>query len=254
MPRVLISDKLESIGLDLLRQANIEIDNRTGLKGAALQEALRRGRRHRSQPDADNGRTSGRPRQAARRRPGRRRRGQHRCRRRYPPRHRRHEYPRRQHGQHGRAYGRHADGFVAAHSRRRRQHQGRQVGKGQVRRWPTCRQDHRHHRAWTHRPRGGLPGSRVGHESDRVRSVPHSGARVPTRDRKLARSRSAPAALRFHHRTHPADKRNTRFDRRCPVSQTAAWRSCPELRSRRHHQRGSSGRGSWLRSPGRRRS
>ncbi len=41
MPRVLISDKLESIGLDLLRQANIEIDNRTGLKGAALQEALR---------------------------------------------------------------------------------------------------------------------------------------------------------------------------------------------------------------------
>jgi D-3-phosphoglycerate dehydrogenase len=41
MPRVLISDKLESPGLDLLRQAGIELDERHGLKGPALQEALR---------------------------------------------------------------------------------------------------------------------------------------------------------------------------------------------------------------------
>ncbi|HMC88670.1 MAG TPA: phosphoglycerate dehydrogenase, partial [Gemmataceae bacterium] len=41
MPRVLISDKLESPGLDLLRQAGIELDERHGLTGAALQEALR---------------------------------------------------------------------------------------------------------------------------------------------------------------------------------------------------------------------
>jgi D-3-phosphoglycerate dehydrogenase len=40
MPRVLISDKLESTGLDLLRQAGIELDERHGLTGAALQEAL----------------------------------------------------------------------------------------------------------------------------------------------------------------------------------------------------------------------
>jgi D-3-phosphoglycerate dehydrogenase len=40
MPRVLISDKLESAGLDLLRQAGIELDERAGLSGAALQEAL----------------------------------------------------------------------------------------------------------------------------------------------------------------------------------------------------------------------
>jgi D-3-phosphoglycerate dehydrogenase len=40
MPRVLISDKLEKPGLDLLRQAGIELDERDGLKGAALQEAL----------------------------------------------------------------------------------------------------------------------------------------------------------------------------------------------------------------------
>lgn len=40
MPRVLISDKLESPGIDLLRQAGIELDERDGLKGAALQEAL----------------------------------------------------------------------------------------------------------------------------------------------------------------------------------------------------------------------
>jgi D-3-phosphoglycerate dehydrogenase len=41
MPRVLISDKLESPGLELLRQAGIELDERHGLTGAALQEALR---------------------------------------------------------------------------------------------------------------------------------------------------------------------------------------------------------------------
>src|SRR5205085_3560766 len=41
MPRVLISDKLESPGLELLRQAGIELDERHGRTGAALQEALR---------------------------------------------------------------------------------------------------------------------------------------------------------------------------------------------------------------------
>lgn len=41
MPRVLICDKLESPGLDLLRQAGIELDERAGLTGEALKEALR---------------------------------------------------------------------------------------------------------------------------------------------------------------------------------------------------------------------
>src|SRR5256714_2734147 len=41
MSRVLVSDKLESPGLDLLREAGIELDERHGLTGAALQEALR---------------------------------------------------------------------------------------------------------------------------------------------------------------------------------------------------------------------
>jgi D-3-phosphoglycerate dehydrogenase len=40
MPRVLISDKLESAGLTLLRDAGMEVDDRPGLTGAALQEAL----------------------------------------------------------------------------------------------------------------------------------------------------------------------------------------------------------------------
>jgi D-3-phosphoglycerate dehydrogenase len=40
MPRVLISDKLESTGLDLLREGGIEVDNRPGLKDAALREAV----------------------------------------------------------------------------------------------------------------------------------------------------------------------------------------------------------------------
>jgi D-3-phosphoglycerate dehydrogenase len=40
MPRVLISDKLETPGLDLLRQANFELDERNGLTGATLQQAL----------------------------------------------------------------------------------------------------------------------------------------------------------------------------------------------------------------------
>jgi D-3-phosphoglycerate dehydrogenase len=41
MPRVLISDKLGSAGIDMLRQAGIELDERQGLTGTALAEALR---------------------------------------------------------------------------------------------------------------------------------------------------------------------------------------------------------------------
>jgi D-3-phosphoglycerate dehydrogenase / 2-oxoglutarate reductase len=41
MPRVFISDKLESVGVDLLKQAGLEIDNRPGLSGAELQAAVR---------------------------------------------------------------------------------------------------------------------------------------------------------------------------------------------------------------------
>lgn len=40
MPRVLVCDKLESTGLDLLREGGIELDNRPGLKDVALQEAV----------------------------------------------------------------------------------------------------------------------------------------------------------------------------------------------------------------------
>jgi D-3-phosphoglycerate dehydrogenase len=40
MPRVFISDKLESGGLDLLRESGLEIDDRPGLSGAALQDAM----------------------------------------------------------------------------------------------------------------------------------------------------------------------------------------------------------------------
>jgi D-3-phosphoglycerate dehydrogenase / 2-oxoglutarate reductase len=40
MPRVFISDKLESGGIDLLKQSGLEIDNRPGLKGAELQAAV----------------------------------------------------------------------------------------------------------------------------------------------------------------------------------------------------------------------
>jgi D-3-phosphoglycerate dehydrogenase len=41
MARVLICDKLEGPGLDLLRQGGIELDERAGLSGEALKEALR---------------------------------------------------------------------------------------------------------------------------------------------------------------------------------------------------------------------
>jgi len=41
MPRVLISDKLGAPGLELLREAGIELDERHGLKGDALLEAVR---------------------------------------------------------------------------------------------------------------------------------------------------------------------------------------------------------------------
>jgi D-3-phosphoglycerate dehydrogenase / 2-oxoglutarate reductase len=41
MPRVLICDKLESSGLDMLKQAGLDVDNRPGLKGEELKAALR---------------------------------------------------------------------------------------------------------------------------------------------------------------------------------------------------------------------
>src|SRR5437773_10526000 len=40
MPRVFISDKLETGGLELLQQASMELDNRPGLKGDELKLAL----------------------------------------------------------------------------------------------------------------------------------------------------------------------------------------------------------------------
>src|SRR5438132_7390901 len=40
MPRVFISDKLEAGGLELLKQAGLELDSRSGLTGAALAEAI----------------------------------------------------------------------------------------------------------------------------------------------------------------------------------------------------------------------
>ena len=41
MPRVFISDKLEKAGLDILLEAGIEVDNRPGLKGDELKQAIR---------------------------------------------------------------------------------------------------------------------------------------------------------------------------------------------------------------------
>jgi D-3-phosphoglycerate dehydrogenase len=41
MPRVLIADKLESTGIELLRAAGVEVDNRPGLKGDELKAAIR---------------------------------------------------------------------------------------------------------------------------------------------------------------------------------------------------------------------
>ncbi len=40
MPRIFISDKLEAGGIDLVKISGLDIDNRPGLKDAALQEAL----------------------------------------------------------------------------------------------------------------------------------------------------------------------------------------------------------------------
>src|SRR5438094_4173359 len=40
MPRVLICDKLDEIGLDLLKSAGLEVDDRPGLKGDDLRAAL----------------------------------------------------------------------------------------------------------------------------------------------------------------------------------------------------------------------
>src|SRR5262245_28675275 len=41
MPHVFIADKLEPLGVDLLKQAGLEVDNRPGLTGKDLQNAVR---------------------------------------------------------------------------------------------------------------------------------------------------------------------------------------------------------------------
>src|SRR5581483_6999825 len=41
MPRVVIGDKLETGGVEMLKQAGLEVDNRPGLEGAQLEEAMR---------------------------------------------------------------------------------------------------------------------------------------------------------------------------------------------------------------------
>src|SRR5687768_12971249 len=40
MPRIFVSDKVGAAGIDLLKSSGLEIDNRPGLKDAALQEAV----------------------------------------------------------------------------------------------------------------------------------------------------------------------------------------------------------------------
>src|SRR5438132_14256126 len=42
MPRVLVADKLENVGIDIMRQAGLEVEIATDtLKGPALQQALK---------------------------------------------------------------------------------------------------------------------------------------------------------------------------------------------------------------------
>src|SRR5262245_44176119 len=41
MPRIFVADKLETAGLDILRQGGFELDVREKLRGDALQEAIR---------------------------------------------------------------------------------------------------------------------------------------------------------------------------------------------------------------------
>ena len=122
MPRVLVSDKLPSAGLDLLRQAGIEIDDRQKLKGDELQEAIRAADGVIVRSDTRiTGRRAGESRQAACHRPRRRRRRQHRRGGGDAQGHRRHEHAGRQHRQHRRADDHAVDGAGPAHARRRRQ-------------------------------------------------------------------------------------------------------------------------------------
>ena len=187
MPRVFISDKLESAGLDLLTAAGLEVDNRPGLSG----DDLTRGP------------------------PGRRRHDR-------PQRHRRSPPSCSTNPGKLRAIVRAGVGVdnidVAAatrkgivvmntpggntvstaehtitllhgpgppHSRRRRQPAGRQVGTQQVRRHAARRQDARRRRPGPHRPRGRTPGRRARHEgrsasirSSRPTAPPSSASRA----------------------------------------------------------------------------
>ena len=225
MPRVLISDKLEAAGLDLLRQAGIELDERARPQGRRPQGgAPRRRRRHRPQRHHDHRRAARKPRQAAGHRPRRRRRRQHRRGRRHAQGHRRHEHARRQHRQHRRADHHPADGPGPPH--RPPPTPASHAGKWERSKFvgtPAGRQDARRRRPGPHRPRGRPPRRRPRHEGGRLRPVPRPGRRRPSSaSRAVADLDALLPRVRLPHRPHAADRRDARPDRRRAAGQAAA--------------------------------
>ena len=244
MPRVLISDKLPAAGLDLLRQAGIEIDDRQKLKGAELQEALRGA-------DGVIVRSDTRITAAELENPGRLR-----------------VIVRAGVGVDNidvaaatrkgivvmntpggntvstaeqtitllMALARHMPAADASLRQGKWEQQ-------QIRRHPTRRQDARRRRPGPHRPRGRPAGRRPGHEDPRLRSVPRLRRRRPDGHRDRLRSRCTVAARRFPDGPHAADRRDARSARRTAAGAVAEGSARHQLRARRHHQRGGAGRG-----------
>ncbi len=220
MPRVLICDKLEAAGLDLLKQAGIEIDNRPGLSGSDLQQALqaadgaivRSGTRITAELLENPGKLRAIVRAgvgvdnidvAAATRKG--------------------IVVMNTPGGNTVSTAEHTITLLMALARhiarRRRESASRQVGTRQIRRHATRREDARRHRPGPHRPRGRAPRRRAGHEGRRLRSVPRPPiAPSNSASKRGRRSRPTAAALRFPHGPHSADGRDPGNDRRDGIS------------------------------------
>ena len=222
MPRVLICDKLEAAGLDILTRAGIDLDNRPGLKGLELAAALRAADgavvRSGTRLTADLLDDPGKLRASSGRGvgvdnidvPAATRRG---------------VIVMNTPSGNTVSAAEHTIALLlalaAARPGGRRVDEGRQVGPQQVPRHPGRRQDARRHRPGPHRPRGRPPGRRPGHGGHRLRPARHPGEGGRVRHQGRRKPRRAAAEVRLPHPPHPAVAGYARTS-----SPPASWPCC----------------------------
>ncbi len=119
-------------------------------------------------------------------------------------------------------------------------HEGRPLGEEASAGRRAVRQDPRRPRPGPHRRRGRPPGPGLSHAGDRLRSLSHArGGRASRRGERGARGPAGPQ--RLHHHPHPADGRHAASAGRGRAGADQAGRAAHQLRARRHHRRAGAG-------------